>query len=60
MSEQMESQVFCNGVAVGISLHQQKVVEASKQKEPLKIGDELYYVQNGRQRLAEMIDKICK
>ena len=56
----MESQVFCNGVAVGISLHQQKVVDASRQKEPLKIGDELYYVQNGRQRLAEMIDKICK
>ena len=52
----MESEAFCTGVAVGINLHQQKVVMASERKEPLKIGDELYYVQNGR----EMIEKICK
>ena len=56
----IESEAFCNGVAVGINLHQQKVVMASESKEPLKIGDELYYVQNGRERLQEMIEKICK
>lgn len=56
----IESEVFCTGVAVGINLHQQKVVMASERKEPLKIGDELYYVQNGRERLQEMIEKICK
>ena len=56
----IESEAFCNGVAVGINLHQQKVVMASERKEPLKIGDELYYVQNGRERLQEMIEKICK
>ena len=56
----MESEAFCTGVAVGINLHQQKVVMASKRKEPLKIGDELYYVQNGRERLQEMIEKICE
>lgn len=56
----IESEAFCTGVAVGINLHQQKVVMASERKEPLKIGDELYYVQNGRERLQEMIEKICE
>ena len=78
----MESEAFCTGVAVGINLHQQKVVMASERKDSsrllsaaicfdtdihvlsaptsLKIGDELYYVQNGRERLQEMIEKICK
>ena len=60
MKEMIESEVFCTGVAVGINLHQQKVVMASERKEPLKIGDELDYVQNGRERLQEMIEKICK
>ena len=60
MKEMIESEAFCNGVAVGINLHQQKVAMASERKEPLKIGDELYYVQNGRERLQEMIEKICK
>ena len=60
MKEFMESEAFCTGVAVGINLHQQKVVMASESKEPLKIGDNLYYVQNGRERLQEMIEKICK
>lgn len=60
MKELMESEAFCNGVAVGINLHQQKVVMASERKEPLKIGNELFYVQNGRERLQEMVEKICK
>ena len=60
MKEMIESEAFCTGVAVGINLHQQKVVMAFERKEPLKIGDELYYVQNGRERLQEMIEKICK
>lgn len=51
---------FCNGVAVGICLYQRAVVAAHKQKKPLKIGDELYYLQNGRERLAEMLEKICR
>lgn len=56
----MENEAFCNGVAVGINLHQQKVITASERKEPLKIGEELYYVQNGRERLQETIEKICE
>ena len=60
LKELMESEAFCCGVSVGINIYQQKVVEASESREPLKIGDELYYVQTGRDRLKEMIEKICE
>lgn len=56
----MENDAFCTGIAVGINLYQQKVIMASKRKEPIKIGEELYYVQNGRERLKEIIEKICE
>lgn len=60
MKDLTESKAFYNGVAVGIQLHQQKVLEACKNKEPLRIDGELYYVQSGRERLKEMIEKICE
>ncbi len=60
MTEQLENEAFCMGVAVGINLHQQKVIEAHKRKVPLKVGDTLYYLQSGRERLQEMIDKVCR
>ena len=59
MNELFESEVFCTGVSVGIALYQQKVVNASERKEHLKIGDNLYYVQDGRERLEEMLNRIC-
>lgn len=55
-----ENEVFCTGVAAGINLYQQKIVRSAERKEPVKIGDDLYYVQNGKDRLQEMIDVICK
>lgn len=60
MDELMENEAFFTGVSVGIALHQEKVVNASKRKEHLKIGDNLYYVQDGRERLKELLDQICK
>lgn len=59
MNDLIENDVFSIGVATGISLYQNKVVIAHDRKEPLKIGDNLYYIQSGRERLEEMIDKIC-
>ncbi len=56
----LESEAFVNGVAVGINLHQKAVVTANEQKIPLKIGDTLYYIQNGRERLKEVLEKICR
>ena len=55
-----ESQAFCNGVAVGINLYQQKVIMAHENNEAIKIDGELYYIQSGKERLQEMIDKMCK
>lgn len=60
MSDLMENEAFCNGVAVGISIYQQKVITAHKRKEPLRIGDTIYYLQDGRERLQEFLEKACK
>ena len=60
MSDLLENEAFCMGVRVGIGLYQQKVVTAHEQKKPLKIGDSLYYVQDGRERLAQVLNEICK
>ena len=59
-NELMKNEAFCTGVAVGINLHQQKVIAAHDRKEPLKVGDELFYLQSGRERLQEFLEKICK
>lgn len=51
---------FSSGVAVGIWLYQSVVITAHEKKKPLKIGEELFYVQNGRERLQEVFEKICR
>ncbi len=56
----LENEAFYSGVALGINIYQQKVVTAHERKEPLKIGENLYYIQNGRERLQEVIEKICR
>lgn len=60
MDELLESEAFCTGVAVGINIFQSKIITAHRRKEPIKIGDELFYLQSGRERLEEMLEKICK
>lgn len=60
MDELLENDAFVNGIVVGINLHQQRVIEAHRRNEFLKIGDELFYLQNGRERLSQMLDDICK
>ena len=60
MDELMENEAFVTGIAVGVHLHQQRVIQAHKRKEPLKIGDELFYLQSGRERLEEMLNRICE
>ncbi len=60
MKKLLESKAFCCGVTVGVKLYQRAVVTAHERKEPLKIGDTLYYLQDGRERLQEMIEKICR
>ena len=60
MSDLQENEIFFQGLFAGIYLYQQKVVTAHKRKEPLIIGDDLYYLQSGRERLQEVLEKICK
>lgn len=60
LNELLEQEAFINGVAVGINLYQAKVITAHKRKEPLIIGENLYYLQSGRERLQEFLEKICE
>ena len=54
----MENEAFCMGVSVGIHIFQQKVLTAHKQREGLKIGDNLYYIQSGREKASEFFKKV--
>lgn len=58
--ELMESNNFHNGILFGFILYQIIVISAHANKEPLMIGDTLYYLQDGRERLQEFLEKICK
>ena len=51
---------FCNGIVAGITLYQRMIISAHERKKPLQIGEELYYIQNGRERLQEVLEKICR
>ena len=50
MKDLLENEAFGVGLNVGINLYQQKVI----------VDDSLYYLQSGRERLAEFFEKICK
>lgn len=56
----MENEAFFIGMTLGISIYQQKVIAAHKRREALKIGDNLYYLQDGRERLQEFLEKVCE
>lgn len=60
MEELLENKVFVDGIIVGIQIHQDRVVEAHRRREALVIGDTLYYLQDGRERLEEAIDRMCR
>lgn len=60
MENLKENNAFCTGIATGISIYQSKIIAAHKRKEPIKIGDTLYFLQDGRERLEELLEKICK
>lgn len=60
-NELEENEAFFTGLICGIKLFQQKIITAHKRKEHIMIDDgNIYYVQTGRERLQEMLDKICR
>ena len=56
----LKNETFATGIAVGVNLYEQKIITAHQRKEFLKIGENLYYIQDGRERLQEFLEKICK
>lgn len=60
LNSEQEVNTFCLGVIVGITLYQQKVIAAQQHNKALRINGELYYVQDAKERLQDMIDKFCR
>lgn len=60
MDNLMESEAFCTGVMVGIDLQQQQIIAAHERKEPLIVNGNVYYIQDGIEKLEQTIDKICR
>lgn len=60
MNDLSENEDFVTGVAVGINIHQQKVLTAHDRKEFLEINGEPYFIQSGDELLQEMMDDICR
>lgn len=57
---ELQNEAFLCGVLFGIDLYQKRILEAHRRRKPLMIGEDLYYLQSGRERLQEMLDDICK
>ena len=55
-----EVNTFYGGMVAGIKLYRKKVVLAHRNHEPMRIDGELYYIQNAKERLQDMIDKVWK
>lgn len=55
-----ENEGFVTGIAVGMSIYQQKVLTVHEKKEPLEINGELYFIQSGNELLQEMLNDICR
>lgn len=60
MDSLSENEDFVTGIAVGIYIHQQKVLTAYEKGEPLKINGEPYFIQSGNELLQEMLNDICR
>jgi len=56
----MSNEAFLKGVSMGMALYQQKIITAHRRREPLKIGENLYYLETGRERLERVLHEICK
>ena len=50
MNELLENEAFCMGVAAGLDLYRRKVIAAHERGQPLLIDENLYYLQDGKER----------
>lgn len=58
LEELEENEAFFTGLICGIRLFQQKIITAHKRREHLMIDNTPYYLQDGRERLQEMLNKV--
>lgn len=60
MENLLENEIFCKGVIAGINIYQQRILTAYKRKEPIKIADNLFYLQSGQDLLEQMMEELCR
>lgn len=58
LNELMDNEAFYYGLICGIKIFQQKIITAHKRREHLMIDNTPYYLQDGRERLQEMLNKV--
>lgn len=56
----MDNEAFYYGLICGIKIYQKKIIKAHERGEGILIEDTLYYLQDGRERLQEVLEKICR
>lgn len=57
---ELQNEAFLYGVLFGIDLYQKRILEAHRRRKPLMINNMPYYLLDGRERLEQMLDDICK
>lgn len=60
LSNLTKNEAFASGVNLGINLYQKKVITAHERGEPVKVGENIFYLESGRERLARVLNEICK
>lgn len=60
LKELENNEAFFTGLICGIRLFQQKIVTAHERREHLMIDDNIYYIQSGKERLTEMMNRILQ
>ncbi len=60
MENLLQSEIFCKGVVAGINIYQQRIITSYKRKEPIKIADNLFYLQSGQDLLEQMMEELCR
>lgn len=58
LEELENNEAFFTGLICGIKIFQKKIVAAHKRREHILINNTPYYIQDGRERLQEMLNKI--
>lgn len=60
MENLLQSEIFCKGVVAGINIYQQRIITSYNRKEPIKIADNLFYLQSGQDLLEQMMEELCR